>query len=82
MWRYQCNQAHNNDMIDIRLEPIKGDLPPTTIQYWVLAMLALGRMIARNPDLWAREVVLRAPSDKIGIRITLDGVGTTLKSSG
>lgn len=53
MWRYQCNQAHNNDMIDIRLEPIKGDLPPTTIQYWVLAMLALVGTIARSgPERW------------------------------
>lgn len=82
IWRYHCNQAHNKDTIDVRLSPIAGDLPPTTIKYWVLAVLALVATMARNPDKWAREVAWRAPSDEIGIRITLDGVRKTLKSSG
>ena len=82
LWRYQCNQAHNNDFIDVRLEPIQGGQPPTTIKHWVVAMLTLVGAIARNPNLWAREVVYKAPSDEIGVRIVLDGVPRALKSSG
>ena len=81
-WRYHCNQAHNNDFIDVNLSPIARDLPLTTIKYWVLAMIALVGQTARNPEKWAGEAVLRAPRDEIRIRITPDGVGTTLKPSG